>query len=41
VKNWCTEENFSKGDKLSVEIVEVSRVLVNRVLDSGVSVKER
>ena len=36
-RDWCTEEKFSEGDKLPVEVVEESGVLVT-VSVNGVSV---
>ena len=37
LRDWCTEEKFSEGDKLLVEVVKKSGVLVT-VLVNGVSV---
>jgi hypothetical protein len=38
LRDWCTEEKFSKGDELPVEVVEESGVSVNAVSVNRVSV---
>ena len=47
-RDWCTEEKFSEGDELPVEVVEesgvsvtVNGVSVNGVSINGVSVRKK